>query len=610
MGNSTETVVAVDAEWRLSFASPDAGRTFVLPRQLNGQTLWQVWPELLGTDFEQDCRRAMRDRIVVRTESCLSQPDACFVVNIYPADGGGLWLVFQNATARRRNEDAAREQELRFRAIVEQVKDYAIFTADVQGRPTSWNEGVHRVLGFEESEFLGRDIAPIIFTPEDYERGVAQKELAQAAATGSANDDRWMRKKDGTLFFALGVTTSSRDEQGRLIGFMKVMRDQTERKKMEDELRRIAADLAGADHRKNEFLAMLAHELRNPLAPLSNALKILKSSPHDIKVVSDTCEIMDRQLRHLVRLVDDLLDVNRITRGRIDLRTSVIDLVPILEQTVEMSRPALETSGQQLTVSLPKSPVLVRGDAVRLAQVFSNLLNNASKYSDRGGNVWLTAERQGDEVAVSVKDNGVGIPMAMLPRVFDLFTQVEHSLDRSQGGLGIGLTLVKRLVELHGGVVHAFSEGVGQGCEFVIRLPVCSEVPQSSAPSADPPVIAARRILVVDDNRDSASTLAMLLRLSGNETRTANDGLEAIELADQFRPELVLLDIGLPRLSGYEVAQRIRQQPWGQNIVLIALTGWGQEDDRRKSKAAGFDAHLVKPLDQAALAKLLNHTTR
>ncbi|MGN6546044.1 MAG: hybrid sensor histidine kinase/response regulator [Aureliella sp.] len=608
MESITDALVAVDADWRFTYINARAERIYHRSREeMIGRELWQVFPEILGTVFEHEYRRAMRDRVSVQLEALFQPLDAWFSVNIFPMENGGLSFYFQDVTERKRDEAAARENEMRFRAIVEQVKDYAIFTTDTHGRPTSWNEGVRRVLGFEEEEFIGQDITSIIFSPEDQAHGVAQRELHQAATAGSTANDRWLRKKDGTQFFASGVTTASRDSEGRLLGFMKVMRDQTEHKHMEDELRRIAAGLEEADQRKNEFLAMLAHELRNPLAPISNALRILQLSSADTEVVRSACALMERQIRHMVHLVDDLLDVSRITRGKIDLRREVIELSTVIYQAIETSRPSIEANGHELVVSLPAAPVYVRGDSVRLAQVFSNLLNNSSKYSDPGGSIRLTARCKGGDVEVTVKDTGVGIPPPMLPKVFEMFTQVDQSLARSQGGLGIGLTLVQRLVELHDGSVQAFSEGVGRGSEFVVRLPIIVQQPELPRAKNDLElsVPSQRRILVVDDNRDSANTLAMLLRMTGNETRTVHDGVEAVRAASEFRPDLVVLDIGLPRLNGYEVAQLIRQAPWGQRMVLVALTGWGQEEDRKKSKAAGFDAHLVKPLELAALTKLM-----
>ena len=312
----------------------------------------------------------------------------------------------------------------------------------------------------------------------------------------------------------------------------------------------------------------------------------------------------------MVRLVDDLLDVSRISRGKIDLHRERVELASIIHQAVETSRPAIESGQHQLTVSLPSQPVYLNADPVRLTQVFSNLLNNASKYSERKGRISLTVERKSSEVTVSVKDTGVGIPPDMLPKIFELFTQVDTSLERSQGGLGIGLTLVERLVVMHGGSVSARSEGPGHGSEFLVRLPIIIE--PVNVPPTPVPIVSestpksSRRILVVDDNRDSAITLAMLLKLTGHETQMAHDGLAAVEAATTFRPDVVLLDIGLPKLNGYEVARKIREQPWGKKMVLVALTGWGQEDDRRKSSEAGFNGHMVKPVDHTALTKLLN----
>jgi CheY-like chemotaxis protein len=317
-------------------------------------------------------------------------------------------------------------------------------------------------------------------------------------------------------------------------------------------------------------------------------------------------EMMERQLSQMVRLVDDLLDVSRISRGTIELRRERIEMKTIVQQAVETSRPIIEQAGHRLTVELPTGVIYVDADLTRMAQVFSNILNNAAKYTEPGGQIWLTAAREGDDVTVSIKDNGIGIPPHMLPNVFDMFTQVDRSLERSQGGLGIGLSIVKRLVEMHGGAVEAKSEGHGAGSEFIVRLPVVLSVvtPQSGADEGTS-ASGRRRILVVDDNHDAANTLAMILKLTGNESKTAHDGLEALEVAEKFRPDLILLDIGMPKLNGYDTARRIRQQPWGKHITLVALTGWGQDDDRRKSQEAGFDVHMVKPIDPKDLEKLL-----
>ena len=376
--------------------------------------------------------------------------------------------------------------------------------------------------------------------------------------------------------------------------------------------KRSEAALQETDRRKDEFLATLAHELRNPLAPLRNALQLMRMAGGDEHTMNQTLGMMDRQLQQMVRLIDDLLDISRITRGKIELRKERVELAAVIRDAVETSRPLIETAGHKLTVIYPPEPISLDADPTRLAQVFANLLNNAAKYTPQSGHIRLTAERQGDEVVVKVSDTGIGIPADMLPRIFEMFTQVDRSLERSQGGLGIGLSLVRGLVELHGGSVEAKSEGPGQGSEISVRLAVHPAPRKAKAVAEDsrPAAPARRRILVVDDNRDSADSLALLLTLQGSEVRTAYDGLEAVEAAAVFQPDVVLSDIGMPRLNGYETAQRIREQSHGRRVALIAMTGWGQEEDRRRSTQAGFDFHLVKPVDLAALERLLDSLDR
>ncbi|HVK19446.1 MAG TPA: PAS domain S-box protein [Fimbriiglobus sp.] len=372
---------------------------------------------------------------------------------------------------------------------------------------------------------------------------------------------------------------------------------------------RLVNELKEADRRKDEFLATLAHELRNPLAPVRNAVQVLRHKGPDDPELRWGRDVIDRQVEHLTRLIDDLMDISRITRNKLELRKQRVELAEVITGAVESSRPAVEQCGHELTVTLPPQPIYLNGDLVRLAQVFQNLLTNAVKYTERGGQIWLTAERQGGDAVVRVKDTGVGIPGEKLPRLFEMFFQVDRTLERSQGGLGIGLSLVRRLVELHGGRVDARSEGVGKGSEFIVRLPVLVEKsipPQSQEPGGNGRTkTTARRILVVDDNRDSADSLAMLLRLTGHEVHAAYDGVEGVEAAERVRPEVVLLDIGMPGLNGYDACRRIRGQEWGKDVMLIATTGWGQDEDRRRTGEAGFDAHLVKPVDPQALMRLL-----
>jgi len=369
------------------------------------------------------------------------------------------------------------------------------------------------------------------------------------------------------------------------------------------------AELREADRLKDEFLAMLAHELRNPLAPIRNSLHIMKQSGTDPDTIMQVREMAERQVQHMARLLDDLLDVSRISRGKIELRNEIVDLKALVNRTIEAIRPVVEERAHELTVSLPALPVRVSGDPTRLEQVITNLLNNSAKYTDPGGHITLRLSRDNDQVVLSVRDDGIGITAEMLPKIFDLFVQAERRIDRSQGGVGIGLTLVRRLVELHGGSIEARSSGPGCGSEFIVRLPA-SELPTRTD---ETPIEAqnghvkarAHRILVVDDNQDAANSLGVLLRLSGQEVETAYSGAAALSRAADFRPALVLLDIGMPGMDGYQVARQIRQDPALAPIVLVAVTGWGQDEDRRRSKEAGFDHHFVKPVDPTTVEQLL-----
>jgi CheY-like chemotaxis protein/two-component sensor histidine kinase len=384
--------------------------------------------------------------------------------------------------------------------------------------------------------------------------------------------------------------------------------DITRRKQADDELRRLNAELSEADRRKDEFLATLAHELRNPLAPITHALEVLRlKDPVD----ADTRwsrDIIERQIRHLTRLVDDLLDLARISRGKVQLRRERIDLAAVLHGALEAARPLIDAQRHTVTLVLPDEPLPVDADAIRLTQVVLNLLNNAVKYTPPGGQITLAAERGAGELLIKVRDSGIGIAREHLSGVFEMFSQVAPALERSQGGLGIGLALARGLVELHGGMISAHSEGPGRGSEFVVHL-LPATIAGAGAPAhaddgAAPPS-GRRRVLIVDDNRDAADSLALMLSLSGHETHAIYDGAAALELAARFMPDVVLLDIGMPELNGYEVAERLRRLPWGHRVVLIALTGWGQDEDRRRALAAGFDHHLTKPVDPQRLATLL-----
>ena len=370
--------------------------------------------------------------------------------------------------------------------------------------------------------------------------------------------------------------------------------------------------LREADRRKDEFLATLAHELRNPLAPISNAAQILQQTTPADATTEWARAVIARQCQHLTRLVDDLLDVSRITRGKLDLRTNRTCLHPILLSAVETSRPLLNAAGHELVLQLSPEPLTLDADPVRLSQVVSNLLNNAAKYTPRGGRVTLLTSREGNEAVIRISDTGTGISAEMLPNIFELFVQGNHSLERTTGGLGIGLTLVRLFVEMHGGSVLASSRGADQGSEFTVRLPLATNCGEFAEPAAEqvPLPSPELRILIADDNRDSAESMRELLLLRGNEVAVAYDGEEALERAVAFSPDVVLLDIGMPKMNGYDVARQLRATSYGRDVMLIAMTGWGHEDDRLRSRTAGFDHHLVKPVDFVQLQKLLADRTR
>ena len=369
------------------------------------------------------------------------------------------------------------------------------------------------------------------------------------------------------------------------------------------------SDLLAEADRRNDFLAMLAHELRNPLAPVQNALELMRLCPADKLACVRAREIASEQIRHLSRLVDDLVDVSRITHGRIRLRKEIVDLAQVVNQSVECVRASIETHRQKLSVSLPQEPVHLEADPTRLVQVLSNLLNNAMKYTQDGGRIWFSAERDEQEVVLRVRDTGIGMSSELLPRIFDLFTQGERGLDRSQGGLGIGLTMVRSLVEMHGGSVVGQSDGPGQGSVFIIRLPVLPQISlRLEQPSKAPEqtgIPPSRRVLVVDDSITTAESMAALLQLKGHDARVAGDGPNALEIAAGFHPEVVLLDIGMPGMNGYQVAKQLRQLPGLEQTLLVALTGYGQEEDHRCSREAGFHHHLVKPANLSVVEALL-----
>jgi PAS domain S-box-containing protein len=514
--------------------------------------------------------------------------------------GGSISAVSQLwHRSKERLERTIASSEEQFRTIA----DFApakLWITDSSGQCIYLSPKWYEFSGRTPAKDLGLGWADLLH-PDD--RHMVEKAFAEASQLRIpfALDARF-RRKDGQYRWLADAGTPRTSESGEFLGYVGVVIDVHERRSVEEQLKE-------ADRRKDEFLATLAHELRNPLAPIRNGLHLMKLAEHDPTTVERARGMIDRQVAQMVRLIDDLLDVSRITSGKIELRKEWVNLRDAVQSAVETSRPLIDSLGHQLVLTLPDEPILLEADQTRLAQSFSNLLQNAGKYSERGGRIFVTAQKEDGHVRVSVRDEGIGIPAELLPYVFDLFVQEARSRRRAQGGLGIGLTLVKRLVELHGGAVEARSEGVGRGSEFVVTLPMV-ELPAlepSGAPSEDGNAGAAerRRVLIVDDNDDSVESLAMLLGFFGHEVEKASDGQSALKAAEQFAPDTILLDLGMPGMSGYEVGRAIRSQPWGVSMTLIALTGWGQIEDRERTRAAGFDHHLVKPVEPAVLRELL-----
>ena len=526
---------------------------------------------------------------------------------IKDADGNvvGASKIVRDISDQKRVES----ERQKFVTLIENSPDF-IGMCDLDGVPFFINRAGLEMVGLDSIEEARRTPVVEFFFPEDQQL-LMEKFFPDVLEHGRGEIEiRFRHFKTGQARWMAYKVLMLTDEANRPVAYATVSQDVTERKRLADDLRRLAIDLSENDRRKNEFLATLAHELRNPLAPMSNMLEVVKRADGDGTVVKRALETIERQLGQMIRLVDDLLDLNRITHDRLHLRRSEVELSSVVQQAVEVARPLLDASSHELIIDLPKEPVYLNADGARLAQVFGNLLNNSSKYTRANGTIWLTAERMDGDVVVKVKDNGAGIPPDKLNSIFDMFMQVDRTAERSQGGLGIGLTLVKRLAEMHGGSIEARSDGEGKGSEFIVRLPVLEQT-KLDTPSSDLGADSTlqRRVLLVDDNLDSADSLAMLLEITGNKTYMAHDGIEAVEAVEKYRPEVILLDIGLPKLDGHEVCRRVRSQPWGHNIIIIALTGWGQDDDRRKSEEAGFNGHLVKPVDYDLLLELLGKLT-
>jgi PAS domain S-box-containing protein len=617
----TDGFLALDARWRITWANGAAERITGLTRaELMQDVFWDLFPDWQGSAQERACRRCAAGPSAERVDAMVPGWGGWYEISCFPTPGGGIALYLRDQSERRQAEEGVR----RLAAVAEQSPDFiGIFAPNgtgiylnPAGRAMAGLDPQADIAGTRLIDFFAAECRPFV------------RAEVLAALTGS------QQKWEGELQFARqgaaapggaapayslpvyfkGFAVHGAD--GAHLGLATITRDITEQKRAESELRRIASDLAAADHRKSEFLATLAHELRNPLAPIRTGLDLLRMAPGDAVAAARVHGMMDRQLGQLVHLVDDLLDIARITRGRIELKTEPVDLRTAVSMAVETSSALIEAGGHALAVELPDTSLLVDGDLTRLVQVLANLVNNAAKYTPAGGHIRVAAWRAGDQALAAVTDSGVGIAPDSLESVFDMFTQVRSSLDRAQGGLGIGLSLVRRLVELHGGRVWAASRGRGQGSTFTVSLPLragadlpgAHDAPRRSNPER------ALRVLVVDDNVDAAESLVALLGALGHETRIAHDGLAGLAAARAFRPDLAFLDIGLPGMDGHALARALRACPELRQAMLVALTGWGAASDMTLSHDAGFDRHLTKPVSmdalRAALASAVQARTR
>jgi two-component system, chemotaxis family, CheB/CheR fusion protein len=618
--SSNDAIVSYASDGRIASWNPGAQRIFgYAPEEAVGQPTSMLAPPEKEREQAELFERVRRGEFIDQHDTVRVRKNGePFYVTVTASpikDHAGTFIgvtsVIQDITARKLTEEKMRESEKRLKLILESIEDYAILTITPDKRVNSWNPGAEKIFGYRDDEIIGRS-SEVLFTPEDRATHQPEAEMETALREGRATDERWHIRKDNSRFYASGVMTLLGENENEPVGFVKVCRDLTERKQMEEALRE-------GDRRKDEFLATLAHELRNPLAPIRTALEIMRSQADKEKGIHAR-EIVERQTDQLVHLVDDLLDISRITQGKISLKKESVDLAGVIQTAVETVQPFVENMRHKLDIRLPDAPVFIEADPIRLTQIVFNLLHNSAKYTEPGGHILLIAAREDEGAAIRVRDNGIGIPDDMLPKIFDMFAQTSRGVKQGQGGLGIGLSLVKKLVEMHGGAVEAQSYGEGKGSEFIVRLPLA--VAASAGDAADDatrrkeiaaksgeqnfPSTAGRqlRVLVVDDNEDAAEMLQIALTMQNYTVRTASDGAGAISAAIEFQPNFAILDIGLPDITGYELAEKLRET--AAQTKLIALSGWGQDDDRQRSFKSGFRHHLVKPVKIEDLLKLLN----
>ncbi|MGE4243963.1 hybrid sensor histidine kinase/response regulator [Ramlibacter sp.] len=519
------------------------------------------------------------------------------ITALFDAQGtlAGYAKITRDLTERREAEEHLRESEERFRQLVESVRDYAIFMLDTDGIVRSWNAGAQAIHGYAAHEIVGRHFSAF-YAAQDSEAGKPRIELQTAAAQGRVEDEGWRVRKDGTLFWANVVVSAIRNASGALVGFAKVTRDMSERRRLQE--------LELSSQRMNEFLAMLAHELRNPLAPIRNAVTIMQLETLQSPVLRNCRDVIDRQLAHVTRLVDDLLDIGRLNTGKIKLRKESVLYQEVVHRAVEGARPALTSHRHTFALALPPEPVYVECDPTRISQVIQNLLLNAAKYTPDGGHIELGVRIDEGFVHTRVTDNGRGIAPHELQRIFLLFVQGEQ-VAPNESGLGIGLTLARSLVEMHGGSIDAASPGAGQGSTFSFRLPATRPRQAEAHSAVDARPRPGLRVLVVDDNRDAADSTTAILALLDHRVEAAYDGEAALAAAARLKPQVVLLDLAMPGIDGYETRRRLAALPGLEDAFIVAITGYGNEEDKRRTREAGFDAHLTKPVELDALMALL-----
>lgn len=608
--NSPDIIARLDRKHRYLYVSPIVERyTGLNSTEYIGKTNIELgMPERLCSIWDRALKKVFKTGTVDRIKydfTIRDNEDRVFETRLLPefGDDGSVESVLTIAsdiTEQEQINDALWESQARLQFTLDsaEVGEWELDLGTDAARHSLRHD---RCFGYTEPvAYWGMQIMLSHVHPDDRER-IESAFRQSIAFQENLHFECRVLWPDGSLHW-IEVHGSLHVEEGKPPRMLGIVFDTTIRKQAEESLR-------DADRRKDEFLATLAHELRNPLAPIRNALQIMQLTPEP-SAHEHARSIIERQLQQMVHLVDDLMDVSRISQGKVELRKLPVDVTSVIQAAIETSRPLIEAGKHEITVQLPPpGQLMIDADITRLTQIIANLLNNAAKYTPEGGRIDVSAERNGNDVNIAVQDSGIGIPTEMLPRVFDMFAQVDRTFERSQGGLGIGLALVKRLVEMHGGTVQAYSDGHGKGSRFVVMLPLLpgtanhETAVDDKALNVEPD--AELRVLVVDDNIDSAVSLSQVLTLLGYQTQMAHDGAEAVRVAETFRPHVTLMDIGLPILNGHEAGQRVRQQAWAKDMLLIALSGWGQEIDRRKSKQAGFDHHFVKPVDIEVLIKLL-----